>query len=89
MPPPQDPDFAILADIEVDAVRPLPAGFVLEGRGADMADYRLHLHLDMPLDDRTRTVLAELLAQSEWQVRRRVRTSLKRRARARAEAEPR
>ncbi len=68
--------FVPVADIEVDAVRPVQSGFRLEGRGTDGADYRMEMHLDMPVDRRTRTVLAELLAQSEWRVERRIRPPL-------------
>jgi hypothetical protein len=65
------PDFLPVAEIEIDAVVPGREGFVLDGRGADGADYRLELHLDMPLDQRTRAVLGELLSQSEWTIQRR------------------
>lgn len=68
--------FIPVADIEVDAVRPVQSGFRLEGRGTDGSDYRMEMHLDMPVDRRTRTVLAELLAQSEWRVERRMRAPL-------------
>jgi hypothetical protein len=72
---PGAPPFVQVAEIEVDAVLPERSGFVLDGRGADGADYRLELHLDVPLDQRTQRVLAGLLTQSEWRVSRRVRPS--------------
>jgi hypothetical protein len=65
------PPFVQVAEIEVDAVRPGRSGFILDGRGADGADYRLEFHLDMPVNVRTQRVLAELLAQSEWTIARR------------------
>jgi hypothetical protein len=66
------PPFVQVAEVEVDAVMPGRSGFVLNGRGADGADYRLELHLDLPVDQRTQQVLAGLLAQSEWRIARRV-----------------
>jgi hypothetical protein len=66
------PPFVQVAEVEVDAVQPGRSGFVLDGRGADGADYRLELHLDLPVDHRTQQVLAGLLAQSEWRIARRV-----------------
>ncbi len=67
------PDFQPLADIEIDAVRPSPQGFTLTGQGGgpDHAEYRLDVHFDLPLDARTRTVLGELLSQSELRISRR------------------
>jgi hypothetical protein len=65
------PGFQRLADIEVDVVQPDRNGFTLTGQGADRAEYRLGVHFDMPLDARTRTVLGELLAQSELTISRR------------------
>lgn len=75
MTPPERPDeeFVTVADVEVEAVRPGRSGFVLQGHGRDRADYLLELHLDIPVDQRTRTVLAELLSQSEWRISRRAR----------------
>ncbi len=57
--------------MDVDAVQPGRSGFILLGRGRDRADYRLELRLDMPIDQRTRAVLGELLSQSEWRILRR------------------
>jgi hypothetical protein len=65
------PEFQRLAEIEVDLVKPERSGFTLTGQGADRAEYRLDVHFDMPLDARTRTVLGELLAQSELKIWRR------------------
>jgi len=83
--------YVPVANIEVTSVVPLPAGFRLQGFGADGADYRLDMHLDMPLDQRTRAVLGEMLSQSEWQVFRRAEQALTgqlRRKQVRSEAEP-
>jgi hypothetical protein len=71
----QEQGFVRVAVVEVEAVRPRPQGFILDGRGADRADYRLELEFEMPLDPRTRSVLGELLTQSEWKLSRRVRES--------------
>jgi hypothetical protein len=71
-----DEGYVAVVDIEVDSVQPGQSGFVLLGRGADKAEYRLELHLDIPLDTRTRTILGEMLAQSEWRVLRRAPTPL-------------
>lgn len=65
------PRFIPVADIEVDAVLPSRSGFRLEGTGADGATYQLELHLDLPVDQRTQQVLAELLSQSELKIARR------------------
>lgn len=59
-----------VADIELEAVLPTTSGFRLEGRGADGAEYQLELHLDLPMDQRTQRVLAELLSQSELKISR-------------------
>ena len=71
-------DFLPVSDIEVDAVRPARSGFVLQGRGADRAEYRIEMRLDFPVDQQTRTVLGEILAQSEMRVFRRAPASIKR-----------
>jgi hypothetical protein len=57
-----------LAMIEIDSVTPSARGFTLRGQGADRAGYRLDVHFDLPLDPRTRTVLGELLSQSDLTV---------------------
>ena len=67
----QQQDYLPIADIEVTAVRPDPHGFILEGKGADAAEYRLDLHLDIPVDAKTRSIVAGMLAQSEVRVWRR------------------
>ena len=59
-----------VADIELEAVLPTKSGFRLDGRGADGAEYQLELHLDLPVDQRTQRVLAELLSQSELKISR-------------------
>jgi len=66
-----DQEYVSVAEMEVDAVHPGRTGFILTGRGRDRADYRLEMELDMPIDGRTRAVLGELLAQSEWRILRR------------------
>lgn len=66
-----DEGYVKVAEVEVDAVHPGRTGFVLAGRGRDRADYRLEMELELPIDQRTRAVLGELLAQSEWRVLRR------------------
>ena len=70
--------FTLVAEIEVTEVRPGRTEFVLEGRGPERTDYRLEMHLDMPVDQRTGAVLGELFAQSEWRVWRSVRQPLRR-----------
>ncbi len=80
MKPANKPDegYVAVVEIEVDVVRPERSGFVLQGRGADRAEYRLEMHLDIPVDRRTQTVLGEMLAQSEWRVLRKAPTPLRR-----------
>ena len=65
------PPFVQVAEIAVDAVRPGRSGFILNGRGADGAEYRLEFHLDLPVNVRTPRVLAALLTPSEWTMPRR------------------
>jgi len=63
--------FDLVADVPIDEVRVTPEGFVMEGRGAaDRAGYRLEMHLDWKVDQRTKKVLSEILAQSEVRVMR-------------------
>jgi hypothetical protein len=71
------PAYQPLADIEIDAVSPSAQGFTLTGQGSppDRAEYRLDVHFELPLDPRTRTVLGELLAQSQLSISRRAPTS--------------
>jgi len=70
-------DYVLMATLEIDAVTPSLKQFTLDGRGADEADYRVEMRLEMPLDARTRTVLGELLAQSDFRIYRRVRAPRK------------
>jgi len=63
--------FAPIATIAVDAVTPSSSGFTLTGQGSDRMQYRLDVHFELPLDPRTRTVLGELLSQSDLTVYRR------------------
>jgi hypothetical protein len=73
--PPPRTTFAPVATVEIDAVTPSSHGFSLTGRGAgagtDRAEYRVDMHFDLPLDPRTRSVLGELLSQSDLTVYRR------------------
>lgn len=81
MPSEQAPeDFDLLADVPIDEVRATPDGFVMQGRGADRAGYRLEMHIDWPVDPKTKAVLGEILSQTEVRVMRwRVPVSPKRR----------
>ncbi len=65
--------FVRVAVVQVEAVRPGGQGFILDGRGEDRSEYRLEMAFEMPLDPRTRSVLGELLTQSQWKLSRRVR----------------
>ncbi len=62
--------FDLVADVPIDEVRVTPEGFVLEGRGSDRSGYRLEMHLDWPVDQRTKKVLSEILSQAEVRVMR-------------------
>lgn len=70
-PEPADRDYVPVAEVEVDSVRPERHAFVLTGRGKDRADYKLEVTLEMPMDQRTRTVIGEILSQSQWRLWRR------------------
>jgi hypothetical protein len=70
-------DLFPVSDIEINAVRPERSGFVLLGRGADKAEYRIEMRLDLPVDQNTQAVLGEILAQSELKVFRRAPASLR------------
>ena len=83
-PPPASDDFVPVAEVQVDDVEPTRSGFVLAGRGGDRAEYRLEMQLEMPVDQRTRAVLGEILAQSEWRLWRRAARPLRSEARARS-----
>ena len=65
------PQYEPLAEIEVDAARPEPQGFMLTGQGPDHVEYQLDLRFEMPLDSRTRSVLGELLSHSDVIISRR------------------
>jgi hypothetical protein len=60
--------FRQIAQIEVEAVTPSQHGFILTGAGSDHARYRFDMYFELPLDQRTRTVLGELLSQSDLTV---------------------
>lgn len=68
---PPDSGYVNVAEVEIDAVHPRRTGFALAGRGRDGAEYLLEMDLEMPVDERTRAVLGEILAQSDWRVLRR------------------
>ena len=67
------PQYHPVAVIEIEAVTPMDRGFTLTGQGTppDRGVYRLELHFELPLDPRTRTVLGELLSQSDVTIARR------------------
>ena len=73
--------YVPVANVEVPAVMPQAAGFRLQGVGADGADYLMEMHLDMPINQRTRAVLGEMFSQSEWVVYRRAQVPLKKQKR--------
>lgn len=62
--------YDLLVDVPIDEVRATPEGFVMEGRGTDRSGYRLEMHLDWPVDPRTKRVLGEILSQAEVRVMR-------------------
>ena len=62
--------FDLVADVPIEEVRSTPSGFVLQGRGTDRAGYTLEMHLELPVDQRTRKVLSEILSQAEVKVMR-------------------
>lgn len=70
-PEPSGDRFDLVADIPIEEVRTFGAGFALAGRGADRQDYRLEIHFDVPVDAKTRKVLAELLSEAKVRVLRR------------------
>lgn len=72
-----DPDFLPVAEVEIEAVEPSPSGFVLRGSGADSAEYRMDMQLDIRVDPRTRAVLSEIFSQSTWRIWRRLPLSLR------------
>jgi hypothetical protein len=68
--PPAGDSFDLVADVPIDEVRSTPDGFVMQGRGTDLLGYRLEMHLDWPVDQRTKKVLGEILSQAEVKVMR-------------------
>jgi hypothetical protein len=68
--------FTLVADIPVEEVRTAAATVVLQGHGADRQEYRLELHFDIPVDAKTRKVLAELMSQAEVRISRRAALSV-------------
>ena len=75
-PQPAEEGYITVSDIQVDTVRLGKSGFVLQGRGADRAEYRLEMHLDIPVDKQTKSVVGEMLAQSELRILRRAKAPL-------------
>jgi hypothetical protein len=63
-------DFDLVADVPIEEVQPTPDGFVMQGRGSDRQGYRLEMHIDWPVDARTKKVLGEILSQTEVKVMR-------------------
>ena len=84
-----DQDYLPLADIEINAVKTGRTEFILTGRGADRADYRIAMHSGVPIDQRTSQVLGEIFAQSDWRILRRARQPLHRGPQNRQRSEPR
>jgi hypothetical protein len=72
-------ELIMVADIQVTEVEPGRTTLQMRGSGADNSDYRMELHLEVPMDRTTRTALGELLAQSDLRVWRSPKTSLKER----------
>ena len=70
-------DLIMVADIEVTEVEPGRTTLQMRGTGADNSDYRMELHLEVPMDRTTRTALGELLAQSDLRVWRSPKVSIK------------
>jgi hypothetical protein len=62
--------FDLVADVPIEEVRATANGFVMQGHGTDRAGYTLEMHLDWPVDQRTRRVLSEILSQAEVKVMR-------------------
>jgi len=71
VPPTPRAGFEPIAIVAIEAVTPSDRGLTLTGQGADRAEYRLDVHFELPLDPRTRTVLGELLSQSDLTISRR------------------
>ena len=63
-------NYDLLVDVPIEEVRTTPEGFVLEGHGTDRSGYRLEMHIDWPVDPRTKRVLSEILSQAEVRVMR-------------------
>jgi hypothetical protein len=72
-----DPDFVPVAEVEIDSVEPSPRGFVLHGSGADSAEYRMDMQMDIRVDPKTRAVLSEIFSQSAWRIWRRLPLTLR------------
>lgn len=63
-------EFDLVADVPIEEVQATADGFVMQGRGLDRQGYRLEMHIDWPVDARTKKVLGEILSQSEVKVMR-------------------
>src|SRR5688500_5488006 len=66
-----------LAHVELSSVRPHRTVFSLQCRSAARADYPIDLELKVPVDQRTRSVLADLLTQSRWRLSRKAAQTLR------------
>jgi len=84
--PVKAPDYLPVADVEVNAVRLQKTGFSLHGTGADRTEYRVDLDLEVPVDQRTRSVLGEILSQSRWRISRKAPQPMRAVFRARRQA---
>lgn len=62
--------YDLVADVPIEEVHATSDGFVMQGHGADRSGYRLEMHLDWPVDSRTKKVLGEILSQAEVRVMR-------------------
>jgi hypothetical protein len=51
----------------------------MEGRGSDRSGYHVEMHIDWPVDAKTKRVLGEILAQTELKVMRWRRPEVRRR----------
>lgn len=67
---PAPESYDLVADVPIDEVRVTAEGFVMEGRGADRSGYRFEMHIDWPVDPRTKQVLSEIFSQAEVRVMR-------------------
>jgi hypothetical protein len=67
----------MVADIDITRVVPGRTTLQMSGTGEDSSEYRLEMHVGVPLDATTQSVLGELLAQSEIRVWRSMKEPIK------------